>query len=157
MKNWLLKNVLRRRSALATCGAYIRYRQAPGRGGLTFGEFTFSSADVEEVLSEHLAENPHLLRDQDGAIFNWVKARDDGIAAPSSVPESWWRFQFIADTLLETGRGEVHCLKCNAKVSQSQLPNAENQARGSWAFNTLKCPEGHTLLDVETLHYRVRR
>jgi hypothetical protein len=156
MKNWFLRNVLRRRNALPVCGAYIRYRQAPGRGCQTFGEFIFKSADVEEVLIAHLAENPHLAHDQDGAILRWVQNRDVSSNVPIDMPDDWWRFQYTATTLLETSRGEMYCSKCNAKVTHDQLPVTQDQSRGNWVFDTHKCPAGHLLLDVETLHFSVR-
>ncbi len=157
MKNWLLKNVLRKQNLPPTCGAYLRFRQAPGRGAQTFGEFIFSSADVEDVLIAHLAENPHLAVHQDGAILRWVQQRDVNAIAAVCVPEAWWRFQYAAKMLLEDGRGVVHCSKCNSKVSHDQFPRAENLSRGNWVFSTFKCAEGHTLLDVETVHYCVRK
>jgi hypothetical protein len=157
MKEWLLKNVLRRRSATPVCGAFIRFRQAPGRGGLAYGEFIFNSADVEEVLITHLAENPHLARDQDGAILRWIQQRDVKSEVPTKVPDSWWRFQYTANRLVESGRCEMYCLQCNTKISKEQFPDAEDQFRGNWVFSTIKCAEGHTLLDVETLHYCVRQ
>ena len=109
MKNWLLKNVLRKQNLPPTCGAYLRFRQAPGRGAQTFGEFIFSSADVEDVLIAHLAENPHLAVHQDGAILRWVQQRDVNAIAAVCVPEAWWRFQYAAKMLLEDGRGS----ECN--------------------------------------------
>ncbi len=159
MRDWFMRVVLRKRPQMPTCGKYIRFRQGPGpgRGGQTFGEFIFASSDVEAMLQKHLSENPHLLRDQDGAIFSWVRARDDGIAAPSSIPDSWWRFQYVADELLRQRLGEVHCLRCNVPVLHDQFPSQEDQYRGDWVFSSFTCPNGHLLLDVETVHLHVRR
>jgi hypothetical protein len=157
MKNWIQKNVLRMKDALPMCGAYIRFKQGPGRGGQAFGEFTFRSADVEEVLVAHLAENPHLLNDQDGAILRWVQNRDSNSNVSIDIPDNWWRFQYTANKLLQKGHGELRCLKCSATVTHEQLPTAEDQSRGNWVFSTFRCPKGHTLLDVETVHFYVRR
>ena len=143
--------------ALPVCGVRIRFRQAPGRGEKSFGEFIFNSADVEEVLIARLAEHPHLAYDQDGAILRWVQHRDASSNVPSNVPSAWWRFQYTANQLLKAGRGEMHCLMCNAKVATNQPPDSQDQSRGNWVFSTFKCPDGHTLLDVETLHFCVRQ
>lgn len=156
MRDWFMRVVLRKRRQMPTCGKFIQFRQAPGRGGQTYGEFIFHSTDVEEVLIAHLAENPHLAKDQDGAILRWIQHRDVNSNVPTNVPDAWWRFQYMANQLLKTGRGEMYCSKCNAKVTHDQLPAAEDQSRGNWVFDTNKCPTGHLLLDVETLHYSVR-
>ena len=157
MKNWFRKNVLRMKDALPVCGSYIRFKQSPGRGGQAFGEFIFNSSDVEKVLTAHIAENPHLANHQDGAILRWVQNRDVNSNVPIDIPDDWWRFQYTADKLLEEGHGEMRCLKCNATVTHDQLPTAEDQSRGNWVFSTFRCPVGHTLLDVETVHFCVRR
>jgi hypothetical protein len=145
------------KNAPPVCGTYIRFKQGPGRGEQAFGDFIFNSTDVEEVLIAHLAENPHLASDQEGAILRWVQNRDANSNVPIDMPDDWWRFQYTADTLLGKGRGEAHCSKCNASVTQDQLPVTEDQSRGNWMFSTYRCPKGHTLLDVETVHFCVRR
>jgi hypothetical protein len=94
---------------------------------------------------------------QDGAILRWVQHRDVSSGAATCVPEAWWRFQYTATKLLETGRGEMYCSECKAKVSHDQLPRAKNQSRGNWVFSSFKCAKGHPLLDVETVHYCVRK
>src|ERR1035437_8367174 len=59
------------------CGQTVRYRQSPGRGVETFGEFTFSSVDLEKATVATLQENPNLANDHEGAILNWLRQRDD--------------------------------------------------------------------------------
>lgn len=138
------------------CGPTIRYRQDFGRNGETFGEFTFQSADVETAVLARLRDHPHLAKDQEGAILNWLRRRDDAMATPAAVPEPWWRFQFIADHELRAGRGEVHCLKCNDQITHDELACRDDHGVPSWNFNRLYCPSGHPLLIVETVHFMRR-
>ncbi len=137
------------------CGALILYR--PHRHDEEiFGEFTFHSADLEDALVDKLHENPHLAKNDEGAILNWLRQRDDSITVPTVVPQAWWRFEFIADKVLRNGRGEVRCLKCNEPIPMNKLLQKDDHGRRGWNSNRLVCPNGHQLLVVKTIHSHVR-
>ena len=144
------------RSYPPACGETVRYRQSPGRGNETFGEFTFNSVDLERATIATLQENPNLAKEHEGAILNWLRQRDDSIKTPTAVPEAWWRFQFIADDELRAGRGEIYCLKCNTQIPDRLLRKQDDGGNAGWNFDRLICPAGHPLLDFESVHLSVR-
>lgn len=133
------------------CGSLILYRQGHGRHEETFGEFTFHSVDIEEALVDILSKNAHLAKDQEGMILNWLRQRNDSITVPTVVP-NWSRFQFIADDVLRNGFGEIHCLRCNKQIPNSQLLEKDDHGMPGWNFNRLMCPNDHQLLVVENMH-----
>ena len=103
----------RLRSNPPPCGTLISYHQ---REGEMFGEFTFQTADVIKEITGKLLKNPHLAQDHEGAILNWLRRNDDSLKAPTPVPKTWYRFEFIAASLVRKGCGEVRCIKCNAQI-----------------------------------------
>ncbi len=144
------------RSHPPACGQTVRYRQSPGRGTETFGEFTFSSVDLEKATVATLQENPHLANDHESAILNWLRQRNDSIKTPTAVPEAWWRFQFIADDELRAGRGKISCLKCNTQIPDRLLRQQDDCGNVGWNFDRLICPAGHPLLAFGSVHLSVR-
>lgn len=134
------------------CGAVILYRQGCGRYEETFGEFTFRSVDVEEALVDNLRDHPHLAASHEGSILNWLRQREDSISAPTAVPATWHRFQYIADALIRNGHGEVRCLACEKPIAKSELLQEDDQGRPGWNFGRLTCPNNHQLLVVEKIH-----
>ena len=143
------------RSHPPPCGRTVRYRQSPGRGVETFGEFTFSSVDLEKATVATLQENPHLAKDHEGAILNWLRQRDDSIKTPTDVPEAWWRFQFIANAELRDGRGDIFCLKCNTQIPDTLLRQQDDCGNAGWNSDRLICPHGHPLLAFQSVHLSV--
>ncbi len=134
------------------CGKFILYR--PHKIVLSGGEgeFIFRSADVEETLLDEFREHPHLAKDQLGSVLKWAQQRDESIGAPTAVPDRWWNLHAIADKMLRDGLGEIRCLTCNQQVPNNLLRQNDMSGKPGWNFNQLRCPEGHILLSVETMH-----
>ena len=139
------------------CGERIRYRQGHGRYEETYGEFILDAVDVESTLIDRLQKNPNLDEDDEGAILNWLRHRDDSISEPTDVPKAWWRFQYVADVLVRSGAGIVYCLQCDKEISKKQLVTDDDRGKPSWNFDRLVCPDGHKLLVVERVHLLVRQ
>ena len=134
------------------CGKSILYRPIEVMRSGGEGEFTFQSADVEELILDKLREHPHLAKNQVGSVLKWLQQRDDSIESPTAIPDQWWDFHGIADDLLRSGHGEIHCLSCNQKVPNIMPQKNDINSQPGWNFNQLSCPRGHTLLRVETMH-----
>lgn len=136
------------------CGRFVRYRQGPARSGSeTYGEIIFRSADLEEELAPLISKNADQKYSEVGAIVKWLRQRDESIAELTLMPSAWSRFKFFADDLFRKGFGEMHCTKCNARIPRNQLQGmGRYKIHPGWNFNTLKCPKGHMLLCVETVH-----
>jgi hypothetical protein len=134
------------------CGKWIRYR--PHKIVLSGGEgeFRFLAAEVEEAILDKLSDNPHLAKHQIGSILKWLQLRDESIVEPTPLPGRWWDFHAIADNLLRKGRGEIRCLACNKGVPNNLLRQNDITGQPGWNFNQLRCPDGHVLLSVETMH-----
>ncbi len=134
------------------CGKLIRYRphKIVASGG--DGEFVFRSSDFEEAILERLRDHPHLAEDQLSSVLNWLRQRDESLSEPTPVPDGWWKLHDIADDILRKGRGEVRCLICNQNVPANVLQQNDMAGQPGWNFNQLRCPAGHVLLSVETVH-----
>ena len=134
------------------CGPLIRYRQGHGGYEEAHGEFLFSASDVERILTNRLKDNPHLEKDDDGAILNWIRNRNESFTEPTDVPEIWSRFKFVANDLVKAGLMETKCLKCGLQLTADQL--IANNDSGSIAsiVDRIDCPNGHILFQVETMH-----
>jgi hypothetical protein len=133
------------------CGAHILYRQDYSPDAETFGEFTFRRVDVENCLTDKLRAHPHLEKDHEGAILNWLRQHDDSVTKPTAVPVAWGRFEFIAVELLRARCGEVRCLKCEKPIPISQVSLNEDWL-ADWVFNRFVCPCDHPLLVVRGMH-----
>jgi len=134
------------------CGKSIRYR--PHKIVLSGGdgEFTFASADVEDAILSELREHPHLAKNQIGSVLKWLQQRDDSIDDPTVIPDRWWDFHGIADDLLRSGHGEIRCIACNRPVPNEVITQNDLTGQPGWNFNQLRCPDGHVLLSVQTMH-----
>jgi hypothetical protein len=134
------------------CGKSIRYR--PHKIVLSGGEgeFTFASADVEDAILKELREHPQLAKNQIGSVLKWLQQRDDSIDDPTAIPDRWWDFHGIADNLLRSGHGEIRCLTCNRPIPNELIKQNDLTGQPGWNFNQLRCPGGHVLLSVETMH-----
>jgi hypothetical protein len=144
------------RSQAPPCGSMIRYRQGYGGYGETHGEFLFRAVDVEQALCARIQEYPHLANDDEGAILNWVKHRNDEITEPTDVPSAWSRFQYVANGLVRGGNGKVHCLKCGAEVPLNKLIKNDDHGLPGWNYYRLVCPNAHSLLVVQKAHVQMR-
>jgi len=134
------------------CGSVICYRQEHGYYGETCGEFLFCAADVEQALRRRLEESPNLLKDDEGAILNWLLCRDEALTHPTGVPSAWSRFQYIANVLVRAGSAKVRCLKCGTDLSSEQLVANDDYGMLGWNLDRLACPNGHDLLVVQKYH-----
>lgn len=76
--------------------------------------------------------------------------------AAATVPDSWHRFQFIADDELRAARGKFFCLKCNDQIPGISLREEDDRGMPGWNFDRLLCQHGHPLLVVESMHISVR-
>ena len=136
------------------CGSLIRYRQGYGREK-TYGEFFLRAIDVEAALTNHLKHYPHLAKDDEGAILNWVRNRNESLTEPTDVPKVWGRFKFVMNYIIRTAAIKVRCLKCGIVLSSDQLVTNDDQGRPGWNSDRIICPNGHKLLAVETVHIMV--
>lgn len=144
-------------SNLPPCGKFIRFRPIKEVLAGGDGEFTFLSADVEDAIADNLREYPrHLANDQLRSVLRWLRQRDESIVEPTSVPSTWWQFHGIADAILRNGRGEIHCITCNCQVPIETVKQNDCTGQPGWNFNQLRCPHGHILICVETVHIFVR-
>ena len=134
------------------CGSVICYRQEHGYYGETCGEFLFCAADVEQALRRRLEESPNLLKDDEGAILNWLLCRDESLTHPTDVPSAWSRFQYIANKLVRAGGAKARCLKCGIDLSSGQLVANDDYGMLGWNLDRLACPNGHNLLVVQNYH-----
>jgi hypothetical protein len=135
------------------CGSSILYRQVRED---TYGEFIFNSVDIENALTRRLSEHPNLLKNDEGAILKWLRGRDDSISTPTSVPEGWSRFQFIADDVLRNGYGDIRCVICNKRIHKCDVVLKDDHGLPGWNFNRLLCPNNHQLLVVRMRHILMR-
>jgi len=135
------------------CSSVIRYRPAAGGGheGM-HGEFLFSAADVETILTEFLQEHPNLADDHEGGILNWLSQRDASITMPVDPPMAWSRFLYVADALLQHGMGESRCLQCGEVTKADRLTSIGKPLHLGANFRRWQCSEGHALLSIETVH-----
>lgn len=138
------------------CGPRIRYRQGHGRYEETYGEFILDASDVESKLREHLRNASNLEEDDEGAILYWLQHRDDSISEPTEVPDAWWRFQYVANDLVRSGKGSVYCHKCEKEINKERLVNDDDCGKPGWNFDRIACPNGHRLLVVERLRILIR-
>ena len=133
------------------CGSVVLYAQKHARYEETFGEFVFSALAVERALARRLREHPHLAKTDEGAMFNWVRARTEKDTI-TPVPDAWWEFQYVADDLIRQGEGTVRCTACDESFPTGRLiPRDERNASG-WSFDRLHCFRGHPLLVAERIH-----
>jgi hypothetical protein len=151
-----MREEARLRDSPPPCGALVCYRQGHGGFEETFGEFTFRSADLEEAFADQLHKNPSLATYHEGAILKWLRLRDDSIIEPTMVPSAWKSFQFMADTLLRSGHGEIRCLKCDKLIPHSELVLQDDGLKPGWTYGRLVCPDGHYLLIVEVAHINMQ-
>ncbi len=135
---------------MSACGEREVFAMCVGDQG--DGEFTFASADVEDAILRELREHPHLAKNQVGSVLKWLQQRDDSIHDPTAIPDRWWDFHGIADDLLRNGHGEIRCLACNRPVPNEVITQNDLTGQPGWNFNQLRCPDGHVLLRVETMH-----
>ena len=137
------------------CGERIRYRQGHGRNEEPHGEFIFDAADVEADLIDRLQKTPNLKEDDEGAILNWLRHRDESISESTEVPTAWRRFQYVANALVRSGIGTVHCLQCDKEITREQLIFDDDHGKPGWNSNRLACPDGHKLIAVKRVHLHV--
>jgi hypothetical protein len=135
------------------CGSVIRYRQSYGGYEETYGEFFFPALQVEQALRGRIRETPHLNNDDEGAILNWVKHRNDEVTEPTDVPSAWSRFQYVANGLVRAGSAKVRCLKCGIELETGQLMINDDHGKPGWNYYRLTCPHGHNLLVVQKAHF----
>lgn len=146
----------RLRANLPPCGSLIRYKPKTVDDEDTVGEFLFNSSDVEDYLLSVMDENQHLFHDDEGAILEWVRKRNEAISEPSEVPDLWRRFKYVADNLVRKGLGEVYCSACNKNYPFDDLIIDDDHFRPGWNRNRLHCAENHNLLTLKTVHYQMR-
>lgn len=134
------------------CGKWVRYRPIKVYSSGGEGEFVFCSCDVEEAILAKLQLHPNFAKDQIGSVLKWLQQRNESIFTPTPIPSQWWNLYAIADNLVRKGLGEVRCLTCNQQVPNEVLMQNDRTGQHGWNFNQLRCPQGHTLLCVETAH-----
>jgi hypothetical protein len=100
---------------------------------------------------------PHLVNTDEGALLNWVQKRDGELSTTTDVPSMWWRFEFIADELIRSGKAKVRCRECNSSLKPDQLQINDDAGKAGWNFNRIMCPNGHALLVTENMHMLVKR
>jgi len=137
------------------CGSVIFYRQEHGDCWETFGEFLFPASEVEKALRRRLKESPNLLRDDEGAILNWLLHRDEMLVHPTNVPSLWSRFQYVANDLVRAGSAKVRCRKCGIDLSSGELVTNDEYGRIGWNLDQIACPNGHDLLVVKRMHVHI--
>ncbi|MCG7907180.1 MAG: hypothetical protein JAY95_11695 [Candidatus Thiodiazotropha taylori] len=140
------------------CGPVIRYRQRSDRYEGTYGEFLFSAEAVETRLVKRRQVNQEQVDDEEEAVLNWLRQRDNTLTEPTDVPDAWWKFQNVADDLVREGDALVGCIcmKCGKEVSSNELVRKDDGNRPGWNFNRLTCPDNHNLLSVEVIHLLFR-
>ena len=136
------------------CGSVIRYVQDCVYEK-TYGEFLFRASDVEQAVIDILRENPHLANDDEGAIRNWIKGRDESIIEPTDVPSTWSRFKYLANNLVRTDKAEIHCSKCGTEVGLDQIATNDDSGKRGWNFDRVVCQHGHNLLVVDSVHLMI--
>jgi len=107
------------------------------------------------MLHKVLHESPHLAGTDEGELLNWVKNRDETLTDATDVPELWWRFEFIADELVRSGKAKTRCQKCNESLNTDQLQTDDDTGKAGWNFNRIICPQGHNLLVTEGMHLMI--
>lgn len=140
------------------CASVIRFYEGVGMYEEAEGCFEFDAAEVEAALREALHEAPHLQNDDEGALLRWVARRDETTIEPTDVPTAWGRFQYIADSLIRSGKVKcVYCSACEREIGVDQLAYEDDRYRPGWNYNRIICPDGHPLLVVETIHLHMAR
>jgi len=137
------------------CSSVIRYSQGSGGYKDTYGEFLFFADAVEANLAARIQDTPRLVNNDEGAILNWIRQRNNSQKEPTAVPDAWSRFQYVADDLIRHGSVEVKCLECGGDVSADDLVHNDDIGRPGWNFNRVLCPRGHNLLIVQVKHLLV--
>jgi len=139
------------------CEAIVTYKPENEEGDETFGEFHFHASNVERFLLEKLQEHPHLARDEEGALLNWVQSRNEAQHHLTPVPSAWTRFKYVADDLIRAGEGKVRCLQCRETFPTGALVPKDDRGRPGWNFARLICPRGHPLLVIEAVHLLMKK
>lgn len=137
------------------CGSVIRYVH-DSIYDETYGEFLFSANDIEHELEGIIKMLPNLAQDDERAILNWVKHRDESLAEPTDVPSTWSRFKYVANYLARAGKADIYCMHCKAGYKIDQCGTKDDQGKPGYNFDHLRCPEGHLLLMVDTVHLQMR-
>lgn len=148
------RELVRPRRGPPQCGPTIKFHQRAGYAGCEgCGEFMFQAADIEAALVAKLAARPNLASDHEGAILNWLRARDDSVTTTVEVPQAWWRFRFVANAELRAGRGQIFCHECQASISHDAMRFNDDIGCPSLNTDRLLCPNGHLVLAVDRVHY----
>lgn len=147
-------------ATLPRCSGMVRYRQSgadPSSDSLHApreswrGEFLFPSAALEDALVRAQPAGAAWAHwtfwEKKGAILQWLRGRDAASTAPSDVPAALSHFEFLADEMLRSGRGEARCLECGDRAERLE-PRDDDGSRPGWSYSRLVCPRGHVLFSV---------
>lgn len=110
--------------------------------------FTFLASDVEAALIAKLNEHEHLANNDEGALLRWVQQKVEADQNPSPVPNEWKRFVYIANDLVQAGKGEFYCSQCGISMPTTDLTD---DFEPDSIMQRLRCPKGHITLEVQML------
>ena len=136
------------------CGKFIRFAHC-GRFESECGELTCLAEDVLLQLPAESMGGGGVLSEE-AWLRGWIEARDESVLVAVAVPDTLRRFHFIVEPLLESGRVQVYCRKCQSAVpTRSLLTDHDEAGRPGWQFHRYLCPARHVLLVVEQMHLAV--
>ena len=135
------------------CGASVAYAADDGDG---VGIVTIRSADLERLIVSSHGSSPDRRDGDAAAVLRWLRARDRYSVSTTPVPSGWRNFKFLANDALRLGLGHVHCRSCRADYQPRDLATVDDEGRPGWNRTRLKCPRGHLLLDLESIHLSIR-
>jgi hypothetical protein len=132
------------------CSAVVRYRQPELRGSIECGEFFIRAADLEQFIIEHAAGG------STNAIqakrLAWLRRRNELQPAPVDLPDTWEGFESWIPPLIEAGKTKIRCVRCASLMTREELVGDSDEGHIGWNHDRLRCPRGHLLLQVKSLH-----
>jgi hypothetical protein len=134
------------------CASRISFRSAASWPTEQYGVFEFDTREAEMILLARVRKDPHLESNDEGAILNWFSQMDESIKKSTQVPQEWWRFDYLANTLARRPTCRVTCLECDNQYEGSELIIDDDEGKRGWNFYRVLCPQRHPLLAIPGIH-----
>jgi hypothetical protein len=150
----LEKKLVRRARAERRCSAVVRYRQ-PGISHIEGGEFFVRAAELEQYVAARAARSELSGTPADsfyGRRLTWLRNRNDLQNAPVDLPETWEGIEPWMQELLHDGKAKVRCVRCATLLAREELVSDNDEGEPGWNYDRLRCPVGHLLLAVKSIH-----
>ncbi|GAC32080.1 hypothetical protein [Paraglaciecola polaris] len=112
--------------------------------------FNNAEGSNQEDESHHSAPEPFFAQERN--MHRWLRAYDPALQLCTGLPEAFDRFEYIASSMIEAGKGQVYCKTC-AKLYAAKDVKTEDEGQGGWILGAIRCPREHLLARRKKIHF----